>query len=168
MRIISGNLNLRCTVRRERRAIQQAIRIAERVDTFFWYEKEMKKHGWKRHTAAYKVAYIKDGIVVKNGPRKQLMGEIRLWKESRGKFFRKNITRSFGILEFSEYNDYNGYYDHYRENGLLFQREVKRPHGSGCSDKCRVIADRLGIPDWWHNHGHDKNGEPVWFDTNLY
>jgi len=159
MATTNGTLNLRYTTAKEKRNIQQAIRILSKCRIGLQRNVQFRKYGWKRKAGVYKVAYVKDSVVVKGGPNKQLRGEMRLWKRSRGRPFRKNLVRSFGIISFDDCL-------------YLFQRRApgKIDTGYDCPNEeyCEYIADMIGIPDWGHNHGHDKHGNPVWYDTNLY
>ena len=161
MKTIIGRLDLRYITAKEQKHIEQATRFLNISANDRDLKSKFMSHKWKRYNGVYKVAYIKGNIVTKLGPSRQLIGEIELWEWSRGKSYRKNLVRSFGMMEFK-----NGLY--WRKYVILQRKAPRNKDGVTCyKTKCRDISAIMGIEDGRHNHGHDKDGNPVWFDTNV-
>ena len=167
-----SSLDLRYTSEEEKKVIAEAIKIIDSIDELYDNELDGESERrdslfksirnakflmseWNRHAGAYKVAHIKDNIVVKNIPIGQFKEEVRLWKETRNrpelKKYRKNLARIFGTYK-----------------GFMFQRlapgEINNCVWGG---KCEKIAKVLFITDWYQNHGHDLSGDPVYFDSRI-
>ena len=148
--------------KRERSAIEQAIEIIDSNKVRYGYNSSpWRRNGWAGpYVGAFKRAYIKSGVVVKHGPKIQTRRELRLWLSTylnpAKRKYRKNLARCFGIYK-----------------GWLFQRYIKshpREYAMDCRKiGCNKIARALRIYDWQsHNHRHDKNKNPIWFDTYDY
>ena len=150
-----NSINTRYLSKYKVATIKQAIKIID-DDLFF------EHFGWDGPFNGYfKNAYIKNGIVVKDGPLVQLRHEMRLWLKTRNnarfRRHRKHLARCYGI-----------------HKGWLFQAFIpeNEKFDGTCNGEyecnreyCEKIAIKLGIEDWEHNHNHNKYGEPIWFDT---
>lgn len=162
-------LDLRYTTKSERKYIAEAIKIIDKIydshnkiesrTCYLWGGKFLDK-GWSLKGGAFKKAFMKGQVVAKIGPSIQLKREMLLWKKTRlepdFRKYRKNLARIFGV---------------YR--GFMIQRKVPKsnaveancPYPAAGKFTCEKVAKALKIEDWWHNHGHDKYGNPIFFDT---
>ena len=168
-----ARLNLCYTTKAERIRILEAIKIIDRIYKLDYvncvsvrssqrWEEKFIKQGWAPGYGVFKKAFMKGKIVIKIGPTVQLNREMDLWRKTRNKpefrQFRKNLARIFGV---------------YR--GFLIQRKIKKVNGPGgeyckfhvgrAKTKCKAVAIKLKINDWWYNHGHDSNNNPIYFDS---
>ena len=157
-------LNLSYADWRIKENAKEAIKIIDNtvkdgINTNNYWEKEnialmvARFCGWE-FAESGKRAFIKDDLVVKIGCASDLIYEKKLWLASRYipyyKKYRKNLSRIYGIY-----------------NGFLFQKKVNHIKECDLNSKedCNIIAGKIGIEDWSQNHGHDSNGNPVWFDS---
>lgn len=166
-------LDLRFITEKDKETFKEAIKIIDSIellsehifdaqeswDTDLTTIRDIKFRlaGWERSNGAYKVAYIKDNLAVKSIPLNQFRAEKVLWLKTRynpeWREYRKNLARIFGSYK-----------------GFIFQRKVGNINSNYYNDnehdlKCKTVADKLGISDWWQNHGHDKDSNPVYFDS---
>ena len=136
-------INTRHTTQRELKAIKQAIKL---------YSKKagpslFKKKGWTiNKQGTYKKVFIKDNIVIKIGPKNQLAAEEMRWRKTKPNN-KKYLARVFGRID-----------------NMLIQRKVNVCKRSWKCNPAGLIAKKLKLQDWGHNHGHKKDGTPTFFD----
>ena len=118
----------------------------------------LRKLGWTPapYEGFFKTVYMKGQLVLKFHVRVTegeyriggIDDEWRIWRHAKP-WKRGYLARCFAYYKFV----------------LLFQEKVPKLcwRHEECK-KARVVAEYLRIKDWEHNHGHKKNGRPIFFD----
>ncbi len=133
--------------KKEKAIVKEAVRLIaskKRPDKFL-----LKKDWTGPYYGQYKRAFVKGSIVVKKGPKTQLLKEEALWNKIKKTKYKKYIAKFIGIYK-----------------NWMVQEYIDGPQSWCCSKSCSKIAQEMKIPDWEQNHRHIKK-RPVFFDTYM-